>query len=358
MGHKFFSIQYLRGLAAILVLASHALLYPLVEHNLGFSRLGWLGVILFFVISGFIMVVVTGEGRFSAAEFLRRRFIRVVPMYWIATLLAAALALYAPQIFKTTVYDGTQLVLSLLFIPFYNPVSGGIHPLYKLGWTLNYEMFFYVSFALLAFLGAGARVVCLTIAFSALALMGLVFEPQSAIPQFYTSYMPLAFCAGAWVGLATMRGKISQFSRNAIYAAAIVGLIAMIEGFAWGAEIVEDGYAFIGFLIFATALVLLLVRLEPVMPRIALFERIGDASYSIYLVHIYEVAILSGIAFKLLDPADMFADYLVAAVSIIGGTTAGWMLYQWGELPLLRFVSKRFASRNKPPAGPVTPAAA
>src|SRR5687768_6729717 len=144
MRHKFISIQYLRGLAAILVLASHALLYPLLEHDLAYGRLGWLGVILFFVISGFIMVAVTGEGKFSASDFLRRRFIRIVPMYGAATLLAAALALFAPQLFKTTVYDGAELVMSLLFIPFYNPVSGGIHPLYKLGWTLNYEIFFYV----------------------------------------------------------------------------------------------------------------------------------------------------------------------------------------------------------------------
>jgi len=355
MRHKFFTIQYLRGLAAMLVLASHALLYPLVEHGLGFGRLGWLGVILFFVISGFIMVVVTGEGRFSAVTFLRRRFIRVVPMYWIATLLAAALAYLAPQVFKTTVYDGAQLVLSLLFIPFHNPVSGGIHPLYKLGWTLNYEIFFYLSFAVLAFLSAGARVVWLTIAFSVLFLLGLIFEPQAAIPKFYTSFMPLAFCAGAWLGLATLRGKVERLSQVGIYSSVLVGLVALVEGFTWGQEFLEDGFAFIGFLVFASVLVLLAIRLEPKIPRIAVLERIGDASYSIYLVHIYEVAILSGMAFKLLDPNDLFADYLVAAISIVGGTTAGWMLYGWGELPLLRFINSIFASAIKPPAGPASP---
>ena len=175
MGHKFITIQYLRGFAAMLVLASHALLYPLTGDNLGFGRLGWLGVILFFVISGFIMVVVTGEGRFSAPAFLRRRFIRVVPMYWGATLLAALLALLVPHLFKTTVYDTGQLLMSLLFVPFYNPVSHGIHPLYKLGWTLNYEVFFYVCFALLAFLGAQSRVIWLTVAFATLAVLHEIF---------------------------------------------------------------------------------------------------------------------------------------------------------------------------------------
>ena len=349
MRQKFITIQYLRGFAAMLVLASHALLYPLVEHSLAFGRLGWLGVILFFVISGFIMVAVTGEGKFSAPDFLRRRFIRVVPMYWAATLLAAALALFAPQLFKTTVYDGAELVMSLLFIPFHNPVSGGIHPLYKLGWTLNYEVFFYVCFAILAFLGAGARVVWLTAAFTALALAGLIFEPQPAIPQFYTSFMPLAFCAGAWLGLATLRGRVGALPQQAIYAAVVIGLAALVEGFAWGHDLVEDGFAFIGLVTFASALVLLAVRFEPFLPRIALLERIGDASYSIYLVHIYEVAILASLAFKLLDPANLWADYFVAAVSIVGGTALGIVLYQLVEKPLLGFFSGIFGGGKRAP---------
>lgn len=342
MRQKYISIQYLRGLAAMLVLASHALLYPLIEHNLAFGRLGWLGVILFFVISGFIMVAVTGEGRFSALDFLRRRFIRIVPMYWAATLLAALLALLAPAMFKTTVYDTGQLILSLLFVPFHNPVSGGIHPLYKLGWTLNYEVFFYVCFALLAFLGAGARVAWLTAIYVALALIGLLFDPEPAAAQFYTSFMPLAFCAGAWLGLATTRGRIAKLPLTALYSAAFLGLIGLAEGFAWDRQgLIEDGVAFIGLATFASAIVLLAVRFEAIIPHVPLLEQIGDASYSIYLVHIYEVAVLAGLAFSVLDPRDLVADYGVAAVSLVCGTLAGVVLYRCVEKPLLRQLSRK-----------------
>jgi exopolysaccharide production protein ExoZ len=347
MQHKFISIQYLRGLAAILVLASHALLYPLAERDLAYGRLGWLGVILFFVISGFIMVVVTGEGRFSPVAFLRRRFIRIVPMYWGATLVAAALALVAPQLFKTTVYDAGQLALSLLFVPFFNPVSGGIHPLYKLGWTLNYEVFFYVCFASLAFLGAKSRVVWLTAAFTALAVIGAVFQPQPAIPQFYTSFMPLAFCAGAWLGLATLNGHAGALSPAGVIAAMILAVIGMVEGFVVDhGGLVEDSMAFPGFVAFAAMLVLLAVRLERRLPRVALLEQIGDASYSIYLVHIYEVAILSGLAFTLLNPADLWADYIVTAVSIAGGTVAGLLVYRFVEQPVLKLANGLFGRRR------------
>lgn len=348
MRHKYLTIQYLRGLAAVLVLASHALLYPIVEHNLGYSRLGWLGVILFFVISGFIMVAVTGEGRFSPLDFLRRRFIRIVPMYWGATLIAAALAFFAPGLFKTTVYDTGELILSLIFVPFYNPVSQGIHPLYKLGWTLNYEMFFYVCFALLAFLGAQSRVVWLTAAFSALALIGALFQPQPAIPQFYTSFMPLAFCAGAWLGLATLRGGIAALPSKLLPVLAVIGVIGLVEGFSVDRGLMEDGLAFVGLVSFAAILVLMAIRFEHKLPRIGVLELIGDASYSIYLVHIYEVAILSGLAFKMLDPEDLWADYLVSSVSVVGGTVAGIIVYRLVEQPTLRFMNKLFGKRRQP----------
>ena len=97
MRQKFISVQYLRGAAAMLVLASHALLYPLIEHDLGFGRLGWLGVILFFVISGFIMVHASRRlfGTAGArAEFLRRRLARIVPLYWLVTTPPTALWLW------------------------------------------------------------------------------------------------------------------------------------------------------------------------------------------------------------------------------------------------------------------------
>nr|WP_295891419.1 acyltransferase [uncultured Devosia sp.] len=347
MRHKFVSIQYLRGLAAMLVLASHALLYPLTGPHLAYSRLGWLGVILFFVISGFIMVVVTGDGRFSPTDFLRRRFIRIVPMYWGATLLAAALALVAPQLFKTTVYDTGQLILSLLFVPFFNPVSGSIHPLYKLGWTLNYEVFFYVCFAVLAFVGAKARVVGLTVAFTVLAVLGVLFQPQPAIPQFYTSFMPLAFCAGAWLGLGTLRGQVGGLPQIAIWVALALAAAGLAEGFIVDrAGLLEDGLAFVGFVAFASVLVLLAVRLERSLPRVALLEQIGDASYSIYLVHIYEVAVLAGFAFMLLNPADAWADYAVAALSIAGGTVAGLLVYRFVERPVLRLANGLFGGRR------------
>jgi exopolysaccharide production protein ExoZ len=342
MSSKITSIQTLRACAAILVLASHALLYPLAEQSLAFGRLGWLGVILFFVVSGFIMVAVTGPGRFEAGQFLRRRVLRVVPLYWGFTLMAALLALVLPEIFKTTVFDGEQLLLSLAFIPFYNPASHGLHPLYKLGWTLNYEMFFYVSFALLAVLQARQRVLVLTIAYIALTLTGLLLHPENAIPAFYTSYMPLAFVAGAWLGLAHIEGRLSRIPRGLLLPLLAIGLAGLAEGFWLDRGIVEDESAFLGFLAFACAAVALFVGLEGHLPRMAWLERLGDASYSIYLVHIFAVAAVAGLLLKVLEPGNWIVVSGAIVLAIGAGLALGLVLYTLVERPLMSRL-KRFA---------------
>jgi exopolysaccharide production protein ExoZ len=347
MKQKFLTIQYLRAIAALLVLASHALLYPIIGDDLGYARLGWLGVIIFFVISGFIMVVVSGEGRFSATEFMRRRIVRIVPLYWLATLLTAALALSLPSLFKTTVFDLAEVLQSLFFVPFYNAASEGIRPILKLGWTLNYEMFFYLCFALLAFLDARSRVIWLTIGFAALTVIGFAVQPEAAIPQFYTSYMPLAFVAGAWLGLMVLDGKFRAIPTWLLGAVAVAGLLGLWEGFALGGA-VQDVMAFSGFLAFAVAIVLLALRFDELVPKLGLLERLGDASYSIYLVHVYFVAAIAQLMFHWLDPHDLVADYLVVAASLVIGAIGGAMVHRFIEKPLIRFFGRRSQREAQP----------
>lgn len=347
MTRKIVTIQYLRGLAALLVLASHALLYPLVSEPLAFGRLGWLGVILFFVISGFIMVTVTAGARFDPLQFMRRRIERIVPLYWAFTLIAAALAFFAPQMFKTTVFDLGQLLLSLAFVPFHNPASGGIHPLYKLGWTLNYEMYFYACFALLAMVPVRARLIGMTAAYLGLAVIGMVWHPESAIGQFYTSYMPLAFIAGAWLGLAHLEGWLRGLSLPLTTLGAICALIGLMEGFAWDAGTVEDVPAFVGLLVFALGTLGLFVRLEPYLPRLRIMERIGDASYSIYLVHIFAVALIAGLGLRVLGEEVSGPGLMaIAGLSILGGVLMGLVIYRFVEKPIMNWFRNRSAEQR------------
>jgi exopolysaccharide production protein ExoZ len=106
----FTSIQYLRGLAALMVVAFHTAPGP-------FALIGAAGVGIFFVISGFIMWALTSSRQTTASVFLQRRIIRIVPLYWLFTLLLAGAGAIVPAAFSHLQLTTDHLLLSLAFIP-------------------------------------------------------------------------------------------------------------------------------------------------------------------------------------------------------------------------------------------------
>ena len=94
MPHEVKSIHYLRGLAALLVVFHHSIiqLAPVRDHY-AHVEFGQAGVDIFFVISGFVIYLSNGKGRLGSGEFLKRRIIRIVPLYWLATLAVVAVRL-------------------------------------------------------------------------------------------------------------------------------------------------------------------------------------------------------------------------------------------------------------------------
>jgi hypothetical protein len=121
------SIQVLRGIAAVMVVLFHVC---------GF-QIGAAGVDIFFVISGFIMFH-TNRNVFgltgAAILFLKRRILRIAPLYW----LCSAFAFWPGVELKS-------LVASVLFVPVRSE-DGSIHTVLAPGWSLNFEMFFYIVF--------------------------------------------------------------------------------------------------------------------------------------------------------------------------------------------------------------------
>jgi exopolysaccharide production protein ExoZ len=134
------SIQALRAIAALLVFWGHAILTLNPKEAAEFPRLyGPFGVDLFFVISGFVMVYSSERlfGRPGAPiKFFARRLARIVPLYWAAT---------AILVWFVVPYASTKAVLGSLFFVPHLPVEA---PLLFVGWTLIFEMFFYVVFAI------------------------------------------------------------------------------------------------------------------------------------------------------------------------------------------------------------------
>jgi peptidoglycan/LPS O-acetylase OafA/YrhL len=123
------NIQALRAIAALSV----------VLYHIDIIGIGSSGVDIFFVISGF--VIAKSGSNVDAVQFYSRRLFRIVPIYWIGTILVFGIAIVAPHLLKHTDADLADLIRSLIFIP-YLKSSGLAQPVLFLGWTLNYEMFF------------------------------------------------------------------------------------------------------------------------------------------------------------------------------------------------------------------------
>jgi len=177
------SIQVLRALAALLVVFAH---FEYIK-----PAVGGFGVDIFFIISGFIMAYIVNK---SADSFLYRRIIRIVPLYYAMTFLAAGLYLAKPSWFRSLILTPATLAKSLLFIPYQIKDSG---PVLTLGWTLNYEMFFYVSIAaFIAIFGARRGMIACLVGLSLFVSISAFLHWEAYIMRFWSSPMILEFVGG------------------------------------------------------------------------------------------------------------------------------------------------------------------
>ena len=162
------------------------------------------GVDVFFVISGFIMAYITADkfGRPGASgQFLTRRLIRLVPLYWLFTLAMLAAMVLVPGQLAHTALNPAHILASYLFIPWLDS-TGLAHPILGLGWTLNYEMYFYVIFAVMLFLPRRIGLWSLAVLFCALALLHPAIDPAQVQLSFWTDPIILEFLFG--IGLAML----------------------------------------------------------------------------------------------------------------------------------------------------------
>ena len=138
------SIQYLRAVAALLVVMFHYSNTFSAEFVPGFFSfgVGAYGVDIFFVISGYIMYTISALRPRPPAAFLKDRIVRIVPLYWLLTLVAAFVSTKGGLSIGLDV-SLRDLVTSLLFIPEWNAnYPTLVSPVLLVGWTLNLEMVF------------------------------------------------------------------------------------------------------------------------------------------------------------------------------------------------------------------------
>lgn len=337
---KLHSIQYLRALAALLVVVAHSFSHQIGVENPFVVLAGRLGVVLFFAISGFIMVYISGSGAFSPATFLKRRAIRIIPLYWLFTGLTALIAAAVPTLLQTTVFTWPHFIQSLLFIAHEAPGRGGTSPMLSLGWTLNYEAYFYVAFAALATMGALTRIRLLTSLFAATWIAGLILAPENAVLKFYLNVSPLAFAAGAWIGWRQLNGgfRFGKHHIRALGCAAVTGvLLALVDdGRGWTMQL-----SFFGQVLCAASLLALALASEPCLKRVALLGLLGDSSYALYLSHMFVIGGVTRIATRLIGTENDIGLLATTSACILASCCVAVLVHQRIEMPLLRLLSRK-----------------
>lgn len=282
---------------------------------------GAAGVDIFFVISGFVMAI--SDSNVSASQFLKKRFFRVMPLYWLLT----ALMLVKMQVHMSapagSEYIQTPLsyvASSLLLIPYKNSV-GLIQPVLAVGWTLSFEMFFYLLFAAALWLRVGV-VRFLSFAMFLLSIVGLFRTPSW--PDLTTLLDPLLleFLAGVLLGSAFKSGWRVNSALSA--ALGVAGTLGILFAPASGERVLVWGTCA---LLIVQAAVMLEDRISP--PKALL--SIGDASYSLYLCHVFVIQAVARIyiqwGFRNLGA--------MVAESLIGSILASLLLYRFIEKPLI-----------------------
>jgi exopolysaccharide production protein ExoZ len=335
---NFSGVQFLRFFSAMLVVLTHST-GSIAERMLGtgyddYWRGGMVGVHTFFVISGFVMMVSTASlarRENAAAYFLKMRVIRVVPMYWAATTAKIAASLLLPKLAAGTSLAVGFLACSYLFIPVRNG-NGDLLPVLTVGWTLAFEMFFYLLFSLALYLRVSPFRFVNAI-FFAMLLLGVFWKPPHDALAFFFSPLLLDFTLGMIIGLGVQRGICLPVP---VCVAVIVVATVLLFGL---------DHAALGMPFFTSALPAMLLvggfvfgdaAISRFLP--ALLPRLGDSSYSLYLSHPFVVPAVTVILVKLGMNDPLVALLIIAIASVV----IGHLIYLLIERHLLEFLKKRW----------------
>jgi peptidoglycan/LPS O-acetylase OafA/YrhL len=351
----FGTLQSCRAFAAVLVVLFHLGAITSLDKYFG---LGWMarpfafghaGVDFFFVLSGFIIVHVHERDFGHAAQlatYLKKRLIRIYPVYWLVFAAVCIAALPFPSLRETLPSDVGVIIKSLLLMPQDPVVVGGTGaPVLVVAWSLQFEILFYGVMA--AFIVNRLLGVAVVATFAAMYL----WRP-------FGSTFPFSFIQSDWILLFALGASVAYFNRSSfrlrwplVWAA--LGLLlflgnGLLEVFGAVVEVSGASHFLYGS---ASALMIIgLIRAEAVgsadkmKPRWAML--LGDASYALYLIHFPLISVVCKIAV-----AAGMSGMLGASITFIGGLVASLaaavLFHLYVEKPLLRYLGTKLKSSQR-----------
>lgn len=337
---NFATIQALRAVAALLVVVYHAFDMWGLRINATAPGVSWgngaAGVDIFFVVSGFVMVV---SSRRMASQpyawwtFIQHRIVRIVPLYWLLTTAKLMLVFFFADLALRSNLDFDYIARSYLFFPVVDG-AGHFRPLLPVGWTLTYEFLFYLLFAL----ALALHVDVLRVLVPGLGLFVVValFRTQSwPAWTILFSTLVIEFIFGVILAKLILRGWLLPAGVAACLVVAGFALILLVPEGSENLRALTWGLP-------ALAIVAGAVSLEKHMagalPRWLL--ALGDASYSIYLTHGFVVPVL-GLPFIYFHWIGLAAEATAVLACLVASAIVGWVVYLIVERPIMLALKKR-----------------
>ena len=322
---RLLTLQVMRGVAANLVVVSHLSVieakYTSGQILPSFSAYGIAGVDIFFVLSGFIMVVVAGKG-IGAIQFLWRRVARIYPPYWVVSLVVLATSLAEPAWVNSSIQGPISLWRSFLLLP------DSTLPLLAVGWTLIHEVYFYLVFAIFLAVRIPILIGLLGWGFVLLMLIILGGDYLTSFPlgRLCTNPLTAEFMMGAAIGVLYDRKKM----RGAAWAG-VIGLVALAASIVFVAPALSlannthlDAWRVVLFGIPATLIIYWLAASEQkaVQTPARLLIALGDWSYATYLTHVLVLSAVGRIIHAMAPPGPISSLVLIVVgfltVNLIG----------------------------------------
>ena len=341
--HKYDIIQVFRFVAALMVIILHSTFYASerLSSSFGLYNQGANGVRLFFVISGFVMILSSENLKNKPGGykiFAIKRIIRIVPIYWIITTYKLLVLIFASTLILHAKLDALFILKSYFFIPALN-IDGSFSPLLGVGWTLNFEMFFYLMFT-----------IALALRINTLAFLSLIFIPLSILSfykndhwpdaRFYANPIVLDFLYGMIIAKLILNGK--KVTQAVAPIMITLGLIILfVPAVKQLGDIASNTFVIgiAGFLVIYGA-----ASIEnscgSKMPAWLIY--LGGASYSLYLIH----PIVAPFSPTILKYLHIKLVYLSIIMSVVSAVIAGTLFYKYCEKPLTKFTTKLSARLN------------
>jgi exopolysaccharide production protein ExoZ len=355
---RLLTLQVVRGVAANLVVLQHLTEFEprYAGTNLPpMAHYGDLGVDIFFVLSGFIMVAVAGRG-ISAPQFLWRRAARIYPTYWLATLIMLAAAVFVPGLVHESIAS-IPLWRSFLLV-----AASPEQPVVSVGWTLVHEIYFYLVFAI--FLAVRIPFILGAIAWVAIIILARLILPDelmnsSPVLKMATSPLTFEFMMGLVIGVLWIERQPPQIlvSAGAVapiaFAVALLPIIA-VHFYLFAHEVPTIGIIPFGdglysvlcrVLMFGIPIALLLYSLvtyEAHFPKRVprLLVALGDWSYSVYLFHFMLLSALGRAVLWVFPGHGIIASITLFVAGFAVVNLAGSAVYVLFERPMLRWLHR------------------